>query len=175
MRTCGTFGQRGWCRGRSQSRERRGVRVRKIRERGRQGRPLPRGTFEARLTSMPRCSKRDMMADSSSESIGDVRAPNAAGDGTCETGPRLSSQVHGPLLLRPSVLAAFRKSHADSNSLRGSLAALWVRPTSRPIATTKGASCHERQMALEWAVDNIRVNVLSRARLIRPVQKNGSP
>ena len=71
------------------------------------------------------------------------------------------TNVHGPLLLARACLPHFRKSPAPAIVFVGSLAGVVGYARKSAYSTTKGALITmSRQLALEWAVDNIRVNVL---------------
>jgi NAD(P)-dependent dehydrogenase (short-subunit alcohol dehydrogenase family) len=71
------------------------------------------------------------------------------------------TNVHGPLLLARACLRHFRKSPAPAIVFVGSLAGVVGYARKSAYSATKGALITmSRQLALEWAVDNIRVNVL---------------
>ena len=71
------------------------------------------------------------------------------------------TNVHGPLLLARACLPHFRNSPAPAIVFVGSLAGVVGYARKSAYSTTKGALITmSRQLALEWAVDNIRVNVL---------------
>ena len=71
------------------------------------------------------------------------------------------TNVHGPLLLARACLPHFRKSPAPAIVFVGSLAGVVGYARKSAYSATKGALITmSRQLALEWAVDNIRVNVL---------------
>lgn len=69
--------------------------------------------------------------------------------------------VHGPLLLARACLPHLRKSPAPAIVHVASLAGVTGFARKSAYGATKGAIiAMSRQMALEWAVDNIRVNVV---------------
>ncbi|MEJ8851156.1 SDR family oxidoreductase [Variovorax rhizosphaerae] len=71
------------------------------------------------------------------------------------------TNVHGPLLLARACLPYLRKSPAPAIVHVASLAGVVGYARKSAYGPTKGALITlSRQMALEWAVDNIRVNVV---------------
>lgn len=71
------------------------------------------------------------------------------------------TNVHGPLLLARACLPHLRKSPAPAIVHVASLAGVTGFARKSAYGSSKGALiAMSRQMALEWAVDNIRVNVV---------------
>lgn len=71
------------------------------------------------------------------------------------------TNVHGPLLLARACLPHLRRSPAPAIVFVGSLAGVIGYARKSAYSSTKGALITmSRQLALEWAVDNIRVNVV---------------
>lgn len=76
-------------------------------------------------------------------------------------GTAFQTNVHGPILLARACLPHLRKSPAAAVVHVASLAGVVGYARKSAYCATKGALiAMSRQLALEWAVDNIRVNVL---------------
>ena len=86
------------------------------------------------------------------------------------------TNVHGPMLLARACVPHMRKSPAASMVFAASLAGLWGYNGHSAYGPTKAAVITmARQMALEWAIDNIRVNVVIPGTIDSPLKHRQSP
>jgi len=93
-----------------------------------------------------------------------------------EWGIAFQTNVHGPLLLARACLPYLRKSPAAAIVHVASLAGVFGYANHSAYGPTKGALITmSRQMALEWAVDNIRVNVVIPGTIDTPLKNRTRP
>lgn len=75
---------------------------------------------------------------------------------------RFRINVEGALMVARSCLPHLRNSPSASIVNIGSLSAMWGRPNGASYGPSKAALVSlSRQMALEWAADGVRVNVVN--------------
>ncbi len=91
-------------------------------------------------------------------------------------GLAFQTNVHGPLLLARTCLPHQRKSPAPAIVHVASLAGVAGYANHAAYGPTKGALITmSRQMALEWAIDNIRVNVVIPGTIDSPLKHRTRP